>query len=179
MARNRPARGEIVTLKVPADWPEGEVPVQAGTGDRARLIPPMATLAELRGRGPVSAAIANLCEDMTLDRRRLFDAKSRVKAEALAKVGEFAIQVGRHEAVVSDVHVDAHGALVCTITHPAIPEEANPFRFVNPPPSVPSGLFTTETNLATGETRDIEGSREDLRAAFRQIVRDAVEAVVR
>lgn len=131
----------------------------------------------MRGRGPVSAAIADLVEDPTVDESTLKVERARVKAEALAgtalvevndpkrgPVGEMLIDVGKRTVVVTDVHVDEVGALVCTVTHPAIPVGANPFRFVNPPVGV----------------RDADDAFvEDPAEAFRQMIADVVAAVTR
>lgn len=115
----------------------------------------------MRGRGPVSAAIADLTEDRTLDVKGLAERRAQVKAEAHVERASrsFRVVVDGRRVTVSDVHVDEVGALVCTITHRDIPAGANPFRFVNPPV--------------------IHDGREDPGEAFAQMVRDVVAAVIR
>lgn len=121
---------------------------------------------------PIGDQLAALYPDVTDRRRHGF------KAAALAeRLGSRSFQVsgcvGGRTVTVSGIHVDEVGALVCTITHPDIPEGCNPFRFVNPPVSVPSGVFTL-----TEAGDEYEGSREDPEEAFRQVVRDVVATVL-
>lgn len=134
-------------------------------------------LTEMRSRGPVSAMLADVEDDVRLDAAARREVRYRVKAEAGAAaarvkvedpkqgpVGVMLVDVsGRVPAEVSDVHVDPVGTLVCTITHRDIPAGANPFRFVNPPVCV----------------RDADDAVvEDLSGAFAEMVADVVKSVV-
>lgn len=90
--------------------------------------------------------------------------RGREKAQklAVAGVGVLPVDVDGKRVIVRDVHVDEHGRLVCTVQHKDIPDEANPFIFVNPPLQVLDGTQV----------------REDHDAAFRQVVADAVRAIL-
>lgn len=158
----------------------------------SREVPSAEVLADLRDRGPISAAIADVLADDRLDVVAKRNARYRIKAEASAfaaaavaadprsgPAGKIHIDVGRKDpATVSDVIVD-RGSVVCTITHPDLPEfypdgaPVNPFRFVNPPSMVPGQLVEGVSEI-TGDRRMIAVKVEDTQEAFRQMVRDAV-----
>lgn len=121
---------------------------------------------------PIGDALDVAYPDRSDPRRAVYKASALVD-----KLGSRSFQVsgcvGGRTVTVSNIHVDEVGALVCTITHPDIPEGANPFRFVNPPVSVPSGVFTTDE-----AGNEIEGSVEDPAKAARQMIRDVVATVI-
>lgn len=126
---------------------------------------------------PIGDQLSALYPDRRDSRRAGF------KAAALAeKLNTRSFQVsgcvGGRTVSVSGVHVDERGVLVCTITHPDIPAGANPFRFVNPPIRVPDGTTVTVPDPVTGEDRQVDGFKEDAVEAGRQMIRDAVEAVL-
>lgn len=127
---------------------------------------------------PIGYQLAALYPDKTDSRRAGF------KAAALAeRMGTRSFQVsgcvGGRTVTVSDIHVDEVGALVCTISHPDIPVEANPFRFVNPPIRVPDGTTRVEVNPRTGENQTVENFGESPAEAARQMVRDVVATVIK
>lgn len=127
---------------------------------------------------PIGDQLAALYPDRSGSRR------ARFKAAALAdRLGTRTFQVagcvGGRTVTVSNIHVDELGALVCTITHPDIPAEANPFRFVNPPIRVPDGTTRVEVDPRTGENRTVTNFEENALAAGRQMIRDVVAVVIK
>lgn len=145
------------------------------------MVPSVEVLAEMRDRGPVSAAIADLIEDPKLGHRETRSAVAQVKAAALADAASTVtgrIRVGKRTVTVTDVHVDDVGALVCTITHPDLPPEANPFRFVNPPICVPDETVIEQVENEDGMSYERAVSKEAPKTAFGQIVADAVKRVL-
>ena len=127
---------------------------------------------------PIGDQLAALYPNKTDGRRAAF--KAAALAERLAtrsfQVGGC---VGGRTVTVSNIHVDEFGALVCTITHADIPAGANPFRFVNPPISVPDGTTRVEVNPRTGKNQTVENFGESPAEAASQMVRDVVATVVK
>lgn len=126
---------------------------------------------------PIRDQLDALYPDRSDSRRAGFKAAALVE-----KLGSRSFQVsgcvGGRTVNVSNIGVDEHGALVCTITHPDIPEGANPFRFVNPPLMVPDGTTRVVVDPA-GVERTVDNFKEDAAEAARQMVRDVVAAVVK
>lgn len=86
------------------------------------------------------------------------------------------MKVDRITVAVSQVRVNAFGQLVCKISHPKIPKEANPFIFGNPPVMVPDGTTTTVT-APDGTHVQRANYIEDVPAAFDRMIVDVVRAV--
>lgn len=156
-------------------------------------------LADLRTRGEVSAAVADLVEDPALGQRETERQIAVACAEAVAAaakaVPDLRVTVARKDAVVSDVHVDEWGAVVYTVTHPDLPAvypsgpeagvAVNPFRAVNPPVAVRRGTTRLAQVVERGVDgpvlmeRTVEVPDEDPEAAFREVIVQQVREALR
>lgn len=139
-------------------------------------LPPNDHVRPVMSRGAVSAAVDAVLSDKRRPAADRLRAVAEVKARALADTAdEFEVSTGGRTVRVSGVRYNAEAnAVECTIEGAS--DEANPFRFHNPPTMVPDGTFTEGTDEFGNRVR-VENFIEDPEAALRAIVARAIAAI--
>ncbi len=108
------------------------------------------------------------------EKERKAQARERVNKIIKARPTKAQVKVKGHVYKISNVHKEGD-MLCCTVEGYGITD--NDYRFVNPPVNVPDGT-TTKKYDETGKLIDLPNFKEDPRAAFLQIVADAIETTV-